>query len=124
MFKKLNVSNSSNFDKSNFKFLKIVTVILAILILICLVLLVLGFIKNYNTLAIKEVKKDLTFKTEELTLSQPKNSQLISSSLTSDNKLLLRYQHEGNNIILIIDVKNKNISNKIIFNDSDDWKIE
>ena len=124
MFKKLNVSNSSNFDKSNFKFLKIVTVILAILILICLVLLVLGFIKNYNTLSIKEVKKDLIFKTEELTLSQPKNSQLISSSLTSDNKLLLRYQHEGNNIILIIDVKNKNISNKIIFNDSDDWKIE
>ena len=124
MFKKLNVSNSSNFDKSNLKFLKIVTVILAILILICLVLLVLGFIKNYNTLSIKEVKKDLIFKTEELTLSQPKNSQLISSSLTSDNKLLLRYQHEGNNIILIIDVKNKNISNKIIFNDSDDWKIE
>ena len=124
MFKKLNVSNSSNFDKSNFKFLKIVTVILAILILICLVLLVLGFIKNYNTLSIKEAKKDLIFKTEELTLSQPKNSQLISSSLTSDNKLLLRYQHEGNNIILIIDVKNKNISNKIIFNDSDDWKIE
>ena len=124
MFKKLNVSNSNNFDKSNFKFLKIVTVILAILILICLVLLVLGFIKNYNTLSIKEVKKDLIFKTEELTLSQPKNSQLISSSLTSDNKLLLRYQHEGNNIILIIDVKNKNISNKIIFNDSDVWKIE
>ena len=124
MFKKLNVSNSSNFDKSNFKFLKIVTVILAILILICLVLLILGFVKNYNTLSIKEAKKSLIFKTDELTLFQPKNSQLISSSLTSDDKLLLRYQHEGNTIILIIDVKNKNISNKIIFNDSDDWKIE
>ena len=124
MFKKFNVSNSSNFDKSNFKFLKIVTIILAILILICLVLLVLGFIKNYNTLSVKKNVKNSIFKTKEITFFQPKNSQLISSSLASDNQLLLRYQREGKTIILIIDIKNKYISNKIIFNDSEDWKIE
>ena len=123
MFKKLNVSNSGNFDKSNFKFLKLITIILAILILICLVLLIFGFVKNYNKLSSKnEITKTIQ-ETDEFEIFQPENSQLISSSIGGDERLLLRYQSEGNNVIIIIDTNRKIILKKIFFRNGKDWKI-
>ncbi len=130
MFKKLNVSNSGNFDKPNLKFLKFITIFLAILILICVVLLVFGFFKSYNKLSSKKEisneKKEITSSIQiidEIEIFQPKNSQLISSSLGGGNKLLLRYQSEGNNVIIIIDIDRKVILKKIFLKNGKEWKI-
>ena len=130
MFKKFNVTNSTNFDKSNIKFLKFISIFLAILILICLVLLVFGFLKNYNKLASKKNitngKKEISSTVQiidKIEIFQPENSQLISSSLGGDNKLLLRYQSEGNNVIMIIDTNRKVILKKIFLKNGKEWKI-
>ena len=123
MFKKLNVSNSTNFDKPNFKFLKFITIILAILILICLFLLVFGFIKNYNKISSKTNVINKVQMMDEMEIFQPENSQLISSSLGEDGKLLLRYQAEGNNVIIIIDTSRKIILKKIFLRNGKGWKI-
>ncbi len=37
---------------------------------------------------------------------QPLDAQLISSSLGDDNKVLLRYLYDGENVLIIIDNKN------------------
>ena len=124
MFKKLNISNSNGFDKSNFNLLKIITVVLAILILVCLILLVIGFIKNYEALSQKNNKQKVSNETATINFFQPKNSQLISSSLGNNNQLLLRYQSRGNNLILIIDLDNKIILKKIEIADGKEWKIQ
>ena len=117
------ITNSSILSKSNHKIIKFITIILSILIIICVVLLIVGFVNKFEKLS-KNNKKDTKIIEKNLTLHYPKNSQIISIDFSSESKLLLRYQINGKNEIILIDLINKEIISKINFRKSNDWKIE
>ena len=132
MFRKLTIAKPEGFNKTNLKILKIISIILAILILICLVLLVVGFIKKFTDISEHQEQEKLekittiknNFEKMNYIIYQPKNSQLISSSIGSDGKLLLRYQFEGKNFLLVINLISNLIEKKIEFISGDDWMLE
>ncbi len=63
-------------------------------------------IKN-NTLIIDKQKLN------QLNFEQPISAQLISSSLGKDNEILLRYLYEGNNVLVVLNTKTKQIKSII-----------
>ena len=75
------------------------------------------FILFIFVISIKNIKS-------EYSLYYPKDSQIISVNYTSDNQLLLRYQIDGENKLIIIDLLKEKILTKINFNKSKEWKIE
>ncbi len=117
------ITDYTSVSKSNHKILKFITIILSILILICLFFLIIGFINKFGELDKKEKTISKNIKSE-YSLYYPKDSQIISVSYAGDNQLLLRYQMDGENKLILIDLINEKILTKINFNKSKEWKIE
>ena len=117
------ITDYTSVSKSNHKILKFITIILSILIVICLFFLIIGFINKFGELEKKKKTVSTNIKSE-YSLYYPKDSQIISINYTGDNKLLLRYQMDGENKLILIDLLNEKIVTKINFNKSKEWKIE
>tara|TARA_Y100000589_G_C27098023_1_gene606810 strand:- start:373 stop:741 length:369 start_codon:yes stop_codon:yes gene_type:complete len=117
------ITDYKSVSKSNHKILKIITIILSILILICIFFLIIGFINKFDKLKRTE-KIDNEQINQEYSLFYPKEGQIISVDYNRDNKILLRYQLDGENKLILIDLIKKKIMTKINFKKSKDWKIE
>ena len=65
-------------------------------------------INNNKPTIKKTIQLDQKIK-KEIELYVPKDAQLISSSLGHDNQILLRFLHKGENKLVILDIKTKNI---------------
>ena len=117
------ITDYTSTSKSNHKILKFITIILSILIVICLFFLIIGFINKFGELDKKEKTISKNIKSE-YSLYYPKDSQIISVSYAGDNQLLLRYQMDGENKLILVDLLKEKILTKINFNKSKEWKIE
>ena len=117
------ITDYTSVSKSNHKILKFITIILSILIVICLFFLIIGFINKFGELDKKEKTISKNIKSE-YSLYYPKDSQIISVSYAGDNQLLLRYQINGENKLILVDLLKEKILTKINFNKSKEWKIE
>ena len=117
------ITDYTSISKSNHKILKFITIILSILIVICLFFLIIGFINKFGELDKKEKTISKNIKSE-YSLYYPKDSQIISVSYAGDNQLLLRYQMNGENKLILVDLLKEKILTKINFNKSKEWKIE
>ena len=113
-----NLSNSKPENQSqiisNIRIIKIIAIILGLLIILGLFVLFIGLSNSYNKLESSEENKNNTSNLDEqkinlLNFVQPFSAQLISSSLGQDNKILLRYLYEGNNVLVILNIKTKQI---------------
>ena len=73
--------------------------------------------KNYNKLnkatTINKNLKDYKEFTNKFDFNEPNEAQLISSSLGTNNEILLRYLYKGKNILVVLDVKTKKIKSII-----------
>ena len=117
------ITDYKSVSKSNHKILKFITIILSILIIICLFFLIIGFINKFGELEKKEKTISKNIKSE-YSLYYPKESQIISVNYNGNNQLLLRYQMDGENKLILIDLLKEKILTKINFNKSKEWKIE
>ena len=117
------ITDYTSGSKSNHKFLKFITIILSILIIICVIFLIIGFINKMGKLEQKEKIYNQEIK-KQYSLFYPKESQIISVNFIGNNQLLLRYQLDGENILILIDLINEKILTKINFIKSKEWKIE
>ena len=117
------ITDYTSVSKSNHKLLKFITIILSILIFICIILLIIGFINKIGTLGKKEKIYNEEIK-KQYSLFYPKESQIISVNYIENNQLLLRYQLDGENKLILIDLINEKILTKVNFKKSKEWKIE
>ena len=74
----------------------------------------IGLSNSYNKLERSEKSKNNILNLDEqkinlLNFVQPASAQLISSSLGKDNEILLRYLYEGNNVLVILNSKTRQI---------------
>ncbi len=106
-------TEKTSFIVSNIRAIKIIAIILGLLITIGLILLFWGLGKKYNKLnnspTINKTLKDDTEHTNKFNFNQPTEAQLISSSLGTNNEILLRYLYKGKNILVVLDIKTKKI---------------
>ena len=112
----LNVLNSKKESEapvsSNIKVIKIIAIILGGLIILGLIALFYGLANSYNNLEKKDNNistKTIEKKLNQFNFLQPKDAQLISSSLGKNNEILLRYIYQGNNVLVVLDIKTKKI---------------
>ena len=117
------ITDYPSVSKSNHKILKFITIILSILIVICLFFLIIGFINKFGKLEKNEKIHNEKIK-KQYSLFYPKESQIISINYVENNKLLLRYQLNGENKLILFDLMNEKILTKINFKKSKEWKIE
>ena len=117
------ITDYTSVSKSNHKILKFITIILSILIIICLFFLIIGFINKFGELEKKEKTISKNIK-NKYSLYYPQESQIISVNYAGENQLLLRYQMDGENKLILIDLLNEKIITQINFNNSKEWKIE
>ena len=97
---------------SNIRVIKIIAIILGGLIILGLVALFFGLANSYNSLEKKNNNistKTIEKKLNQFNFLQPKDAQLISSSLGKNNEILLRYIYQGNNVLVVLDIKTKKI---------------
>ena len=98
---------------SNIKLLKIIAIILGILIIVGLFFLFIGLAKSYNNLDKIEKKYSETVIIkdgfDEFTFFQPKDAQLISTSLGTNNEMLLRFLYKGNNVLVVLNIDTNKI---------------
>ena len=117
MFNVLNSKKESEAPvSSNIKVIKIIAIILGGLIILGLIALFYGLANNYNRLEKKDNNistKIIEKKLNQFNFLQPKDAQLISSSLGKNNEILLRYIYQGNNVLVVLDTKTKKIKSKI-----------
>ena len=85
--------------------------------------LIIGFVDKFGALEKKEKTYSKNIKSK-YSLYYPKESQIISVNYAGDNQLLLRYQMDGENKLILIDLLNEKIITQINFNKSNEWKIE
>ncbi|MDC3116685.1 hypothetical protein OA529_03285 [Alphaproteobacteria bacterium] len=113
-----NLSNSKPENQSqiisNIRIIKIIAIILGLLIILGLFVLFIGLSNSYNKLERSEKNKNNILNLDEqkinlLNFVQPFSAQLISSSLGKDNEILLRYLYEGNNVLVILNSKTRQI---------------
>ena len=113
MFNVLNSKKESNdIVLSNIKVIKIIAIILGGLIILGLIALFYGLANSYNNLEKKDNNistKTIEKKLNQFNFLQPKDAQLISSSLGKNNEILLRYIYQGNNVLVVLDIKTKKI---------------
>ena len=117
------ITDYTSVSKSNHKLLKFITITLSILIVICIIFLIIGFINKIGKLEKKEKIYNKEIK-KQYSLFYPKKSQIISVNYIGNNQLLLRYQLDGENKLILIDLINEKILTKINFKKSKEWKIE
>ena len=117
------ITDYTSVSKSNHKVLKFITIILSILIIICVFFLIMGFINKFGKLEKNEKINNEKIK-KQYSLFYPKESQIISVDLVGNNEVLVRYQLDGENQLIIIDLMNEKILTKINFKKSKEWKIE
>ena len=83
---------------------------MGILIILGLLVLFIGLAKSFKNLNnTQKIEYSIDKKKQSLNVFnfyQPLDAQLISSSLGDDNKVLLRYLYDGENVLIIIDSKN------------------
>ena len=117
-----NLSNSKPENQSqiisNIRIIKIIAIILGLLIILGLFVLFIGLYNKYDNLGKSEKNKNNTLiideeKLNQLNFEQPTSAQLISSSLGQDNEILLRYLYEGNNVLVVLNTKKKQIKSII-----------
>jgi hypothetical protein len=115
-----NVMNSKKESEalmlSNIKVIKIIAIILGGLIILGLIALFYGLANSYNNLEKKDNNisaKTIEKKVNQFNFLQPKDAQLISSSLGKNNEILLRYIYQGNNVLVVLDTKTKKIKSII-----------
>ena len=117
-----NLSNSKPENKSqllsNIRIIKIIAIILGLLIILGLFVLFIGLYNTYDNLEKSEKNNNDTLIIDEqnlnqLNFEQPSSAQLISSSLGQDNEILLRYLYEGNNVLVVLNTKKKQIKSII-----------
>ena len=99
---------------SNIRIIKIIAIILGLLIILGLSILFIGLSNSYNNLEKAEKSKNniLNIDKQKLNLldfEQPFSAQLISASLGQGDQILLRYLYEGNNVLVILNSKTKQI---------------
>ena len=117
------IKDYTTVSQSNHKVLKFITIILSILIVICIFFLIIGFINKFGKLEKSEkINKEKIKK--QYSLFYPEESQIISVNYVGNNQLLLRYQLDGKNELILIDLINEKILTKINFKKSKEWKIE
>jgi hypothetical protein len=113
MFNVLNSKKESEAPVlSNIRVIKIIAIILGGLIILGLVALFFGLANSYNSLEKKNNNistKTIEKKLNQFNFLQPKDAQLISSSLGKNNEILLRYIYQGNNVLVVLDIKTKKI---------------
>ena len=106
-------TEKTSFVVSNIRAIKIIAMILGLLIIIGLILLFWGLGKKYNklnnTTAMNKTLKDDIEYTNKFDFYEPTEAQLISSSLGTNNEILLRYLYKGKNTLVILNVKTKKI---------------
>ena len=104
-------TEKTSFVVSNIKTIKIIAIILGLLIIVGLIFLFWGLGKKYNklnnTTAINKTLEEDAEYTNEFDFNEPNEAQLISSSLGTNNEILLRYLYKGKNTLVILDVKTK-----------------
>ena len=83
----------------------------------------MGFINKFGKLEKNEKINNEKIK-KQYSLFYPKESQIISVDLVGNNEVLVRYQLDGENQLIIIDLMNEKILTKINFKKSKEWKIE
>ena len=103
---------------SNIGSIKIIAIILGLLIILGLFVLFIGLYNKYDNLEKSQKNKNNTLiideeKLNQLNFEQPTSAQLISSSLGQDNEILLRYLYEGNNVLVVLNTKKKQIKSII-----------
>ena len=103
---------------SNIRIIKIIAIILGLLIILGLFVLFIGLYNKYDNLEKFKNNKNNTLiideeKLNQLNFEQPTSAQLISSSLGQDNEILLRYLYEGNNVLVVLNTKKKQIKSII-----------
>jgi hypothetical protein len=114
---------------SNIRLIQIIAIILGLLIILGLIILFFGIANSYNNLDKPEkVKKDL-INTNEKSLNafdfeEPFDAQLISSSLGRKNEILLRYIYEGNNVLVILNSKTRQITSIITLKKGNKFSIK
>jgi len=117
MFNVLNSKKESEAPvSSNIKVIKIIAIILGGLIILGLIALFYGLANSYNSLEKKDNNistKTIEKKLNQFNFLQPKDAQLISSSLGKNNEILLRYIYLGSNVLVVLDTKTKKIKSKI-----------
>ena len=109
-----NISNPNETAKpkilANIRFVKIIAIILGILIILGLFFLFIGLAKSYKNLNdIQKIESSINGKDQGINVFnfyQPLDAQLISSSLGDNNKVLLRYLYDGDNVLIVIDSRN------------------
>ena len=91
--------------------------ILGILIIIGIMFLFLGLAKSYNNLGNEqkkinkpEIKNKIL---NEFIFFQPRDAQLISSSLGNNNEILLRYLYQGNNVLVVLNANTQKLQSII-----------
>ena len=106
-------TEKTSFVVSNIRAIKIIAIILGLLIIIGLIFLFWGLGKKYNELnntpTINKTLSDDVEHTNKFEFNEPIEAQLISSSLGTNNEILLRYLYKGKNTLVVIDVKTKKI---------------
>ena len=117
-----NLSNSNPENQSqivsNIRTIKIIAITLGLLIILGLFVLFIGLYNKYDNLEKSEKNKNNTSiidedKLNQLNFEQPTSAQLISTSLGQDNEILLRYLYEGNNVLVVLNTKTKQIKSII-----------
>ena len=83
---------------------------MGILIILGLLVLFIGLAKSFKNINNTQKTETLIDKKNQginiFNFYQPLDAQLISSSLGNDNKVLLRYLYDGENVLIIIDSRN------------------
>ena len=106
-------TEKTSFLNSNIRTIKIIAIILGLLIIIGLIFLFWGLAKKYkklnNASNITKILKDDEEFTSIFVFNEPTEAQLISSSLGTNNEILLRYLYNGKNTLVTLDVKTKKI---------------
>ena len=99
---------------SNIRIIKIIAITLGLLIILGLFVLFIGLSNSYNNLERSDKNKNNSLniheqKLNKLNFFQPSNAQLISSSIGQGNEILLRYIYDGNNVLVVLNSKTKQI---------------
>ena len=113
----------------NIRVIKIIAIILGLLIILGLFVLFIGLANSYNNLEKSKKIRDDKININKNSLKpfnfiEPFDAQLISSSLGQGNEILLRYIYEGNNVLVILNSKTRQVTSIITFKKGTEFSIE